>query len=215
MPVSLTLSRLDRPAVPLGVAGVHPEQLGREQRRLLAAGAGADLDDDVPVVVRVARQQQDAQRLEQARLVAPRARRPPRAPSRASPGRLRGRGSRAPSSWARTRRAAVGSRRRRARAAPARARALRLRVGVGGDLGSRPSRPRCSSSCALDLVEAVLEAHCVRWSVAVRAYADLAGIGPPLRVEAARRAHPRRSRPAPRASRRWRPRSSSRRAAWS
>ena len=38
--------------MPLGVAPVHPEQLRGEQRGLLAAGAGADLDDDVPVVVR-------------------------------------------------------------------------------------------------------------------------------------------------------------------
>ena len=38
----------------LGVAGVHAVQVAGEQRGLVAAGAGADLDDDVLVVVRVA-----------------------------------------------------------------------------------------------------------------------------------------------------------------
>ena len=55
--------------VALGVAEVHPVQLGREQGRLVAAGAGADLEDHVAVVVRVARQQQDLELLEQAGLV--------------------------------------------------------------------------------------------------------------------------------------------------
>ena len=41
----------------LGVADVHPVELGGEQRGLLAAGAGPDLDDHVAVVVRVARQE--------------------------------------------------------------------------------------------------------------------------------------------------------------
>ena len=56
-------------AVPLGVAEVHPQELGREQRGLLAAGAGPDLHDHVAVVVGVARQQQHLELLEQARLV--------------------------------------------------------------------------------------------------------------------------------------------------
>ena len=60
MPVSLAVRISRLPAMPLGVADVHAEQLGREERRLLAAGAGADLDDDVAVVVGVARQQLDA-----------------------------------------------------------------------------------------------------------------------------------------------------------
>ena len=44
---------LDLPALALGVAGVHAEQLGGEQRRLVAAGAGADLEHDVALVVGV------------------------------------------------------------------------------------------------------------------------------------------------------------------
>jgi hypothetical protein len=39
---------------PLGVAGVHLHKLAGEQGRLVAAGAGPDLDDHVLVVVRVA-----------------------------------------------------------------------------------------------------------------------------------------------------------------
>src|SRR5215212_8999885 len=38
----------------VGVAGVHVVDLAREERRLVAAGPGPDLDDDVLVVVRVA-----------------------------------------------------------------------------------------------------------------------------------------------------------------
>ena len=53
----------------LGVAHVHPVQLGGEQGGLVAAGAGPDLEDDVAVVVRVARQEQDLELLDQARLV--------------------------------------------------------------------------------------------------------------------------------------------------
>ena len=56
-------------AVGLGVAQVHPEQLGGEQRRLVATGAGPDLEDDVAVVVRVARQEQDLELVEELRLV--------------------------------------------------------------------------------------------------------------------------------------------------
>ena len=48
---------LDLPAVALGVARVHPEEVAREERRLVAAGAGADLEEDVALVVRVLRQQ--------------------------------------------------------------------------------------------------------------------------------------------------------------
>ena len=39
--------------VALGVAGVHAEEVGREERGLVAAGAGADLEDRVLLVVRV------------------------------------------------------------------------------------------------------------------------------------------------------------------
>src|SRR5207245_7258096 len=35
---------------------VHPGEIGGEERRLVAAGAGADLDEDVLVVVGIARQ---------------------------------------------------------------------------------------------------------------------------------------------------------------
>src|SRR5688572_25699460 len=44
--------------VPAGVAGVHPEQLRREQGGLVATRSGPDLEDDVAVVVRVARDQE-------------------------------------------------------------------------------------------------------------------------------------------------------------
>ena len=56
---------LGREAVARGVAQVHPVQLGREERRLLAARAGPDLHDHVAVVVGVAWQEQDLEVLEQ------------------------------------------------------------------------------------------------------------------------------------------------------
>jgi hypothetical protein len=46
---------LDLPALTLNEAGVHAVQIGREQRRLVAAGAGADLDDGVALVERILR----------------------------------------------------------------------------------------------------------------------------------------------------------------
>src|SRR5690606_25230749 len=49
---------LDLPALLLGIAGIHAEQVAGEQRRLVAAGAGTDLEEDVAAVVRVARYQQ-------------------------------------------------------------------------------------------------------------------------------------------------------------
>ena len=45
-----------------GIALVHAEQIGGEQRRLVAAGAGADFQDGVALVGRVLRQQHDASR---------------------------------------------------------------------------------------------------------------------------------------------------------
>ena len=48
---------LDRPAAPLGIARVHAEQHGGEQRRLLAAGPRTDLDEHVALVARILRQQ--------------------------------------------------------------------------------------------------------------------------------------------------------------
>ena len=50
--------QVELPAPPLRVAGIHPEQVAGEEGRLVAAGAGADLEDHVTVVVRVARHEQ-------------------------------------------------------------------------------------------------------------------------------------------------------------
>src|SRR6185503_14296659 len=46
------LQVLDLPALVLGVAPVDPVQVGGEQRRFVAADAGADLDDHLPPQVR-------------------------------------------------------------------------------------------------------------------------------------------------------------------
>ena len=48
---------LDPPAIALGVARVHPAEAAGEERRLVAARAGADFDEDIALVVRVLRQQ--------------------------------------------------------------------------------------------------------------------------------------------------------------
>ena len=50
------VEHLEAPAAQRGVALVHAEQLGGEQRRLVAAGAGADFEDRVALVVLVLRQ---------------------------------------------------------------------------------------------------------------------------------------------------------------
>ena len=50
--------QLHPPAPCVGVAGVHPKEVGGEQSRLFAAGSGTDLEDDVLVVVGVLGQQQ-------------------------------------------------------------------------------------------------------------------------------------------------------------
>ena len=44
--------QLGRVPVALRVADVHPVQLGREQGRLVPAGTGPDLEDDVAGVIR-------------------------------------------------------------------------------------------------------------------------------------------------------------------
>ena len=44
---------LDAPATYLGVAAVHPVEVGDEERGLVTAGAGADFDDDVLALVGV------------------------------------------------------------------------------------------------------------------------------------------------------------------
>ncbi len=43
----------DFPALALGVACVHPKQVAREDRGLVAAGAGADFEKDIRVVLRI------------------------------------------------------------------------------------------------------------------------------------------------------------------
>ena len=53
---------LELPAVSLGVAGIHAEQVAGEDRRLVPAGARADLEEHVAVVVRVLGEQQLLQR---------------------------------------------------------------------------------------------------------------------------------------------------------
>ena len=52
---------LDAPAPERGVALVHPVKVAGEERGLVAAGAGADLEDDAAVVGCVLGQQRDAQ----------------------------------------------------------------------------------------------------------------------------------------------------------
>src|SRR3989454_11083488 len=59
---------LDLPALALGVLRVHARQVRGEQRGLLAARAGADLDEDVLLVVGIARQEQALQLVLERRL---------------------------------------------------------------------------------------------------------------------------------------------------
>ena len=63
---SLTSSDFHLPALRFGVARVHAEDLGGEQRGLVAAGAGADFEHDVLLVVGILGQQQDLQLLFQS-----------------------------------------------------------------------------------------------------------------------------------------------------
>src|SRR5690606_4976157 len=51
----------DGPALLFGVAAVHPEQIAREERRLVAARARADLEEQVRVVVRILRHEMQRQ----------------------------------------------------------------------------------------------------------------------------------------------------------
>ena len=57
IPVSDRSSTSKRQPRSAGIALIHAEELGGEQRRLLAAGAGADFEDRVALVVRVLGQQ--------------------------------------------------------------------------------------------------------------------------------------------------------------
>src|SRR5690606_35841715 len=50
---------LHLPALGLGVAAVHAEEIGREERRLLAARPRADLEEDVALVVGILGQEED------------------------------------------------------------------------------------------------------------------------------------------------------------
>jgi hypothetical protein len=60
---------LGAPALAFAEAQVHARQVAGEQRRFVAAGAGADLDEGVAGVVRVLRQQRGLQLGQQARHV--------------------------------------------------------------------------------------------------------------------------------------------------
>ena len=49
----------DLPPLPLGVLRVHPREIGGEERRFVTAGARPNFDEDVLLVVRILRLQQD------------------------------------------------------------------------------------------------------------------------------------------------------------
>src|SRR5262249_9820550 len=57
------------PAMPLGIAEIHAQELRGKERGLLSPGAGPDLEDHVALVRRVARQQEHLQLVEEAGLV--------------------------------------------------------------------------------------------------------------------------------------------------
>ena len=76
---------LGREAALLRVAGQHLEQVAREQRRLVAAGPGADLDQHVLVVVGVALDHRQADLLPELARAGP----APRRPACGAPGRPR------------------------------------------------------------------------------------------------------------------------------
>ncbi len=57
----VVVEHLDAPALTLRIARVHAEQISTEQRRLITAGAGANLDDDVAVVIGIGGEQNRAQ----------------------------------------------------------------------------------------------------------------------------------------------------------
>src|SRR4029453_6893157 len=62
--------RLDPPTLALSVLRVHAGEIRGEQRRFVAAGAGANLHEDVLLVIRVARQQEALQLLLERGLLA-------------------------------------------------------------------------------------------------------------------------------------------------
>ncbi len=53
------------PALPLGIAAVHPEQHGPEQGRLFPAGAAADFHDDILFIHRIPGQKKQLDLMEQ------------------------------------------------------------------------------------------------------------------------------------------------------
>ena len=57
-PALVLREHVDLPVLPLREAGIHAEQVVTEQAGLVAAGAGADLEHDVLLVVRVLRHHQ-------------------------------------------------------------------------------------------------------------------------------------------------------------
>ena len=59
--IGADVNRGDFPAPALSVAGVHPEQVTREEGRLVTTGAGPDLDDGMPGLIRIGGQQSHAQ----------------------------------------------------------------------------------------------------------------------------------------------------------
>ena len=64
---------VELPALPLRVLAVHAKQLGREERRLVAARARADFEHDVLLIVRVLGDEQDLELGEEARRASTRA----------------------------------------------------------------------------------------------------------------------------------------------
>src|ERR1700722_11414020 len=60
---SADAERLNLPVVALGVARVHAKELVGEERGFIAAGAGANLKDDVLVIIWIARRQQQPKML--------------------------------------------------------------------------------------------------------------------------------------------------------
>ena len=140
---------LGREAALLGVAGEHVEEVAGEQRRLVAAGAGADLDDHVLVVVGVALDHRQAQLvLERAQLLGRLGDEPRAAPRRRRPRRA---APRAPSRSPRSRRHRAASSLRRLELAGTRARPRRSARGRAITSGSdiwRWSSAKRSSTCS-------------------------------------------------------------------
>ena len=152
--------RLGLEAAPLGVAGEHPVEVAGPQAGLVAAGAAADLDDHVLVVVGVALDHREPDlllelaRSARARPRAPRASRRPRRPRRAAPARPRRR-TRAPPLLGelRGRRELVEERARRRRSA------ARSPITSGSDICACASAKRASICSTSDSIMARSESR--------------------------------------------------------